>query len=145
MEDDLFRAFPKDLPTQGSQIVRSFGNGKEMVAGQLTDFAGEADPAIGEQNLGLADAARVKQDLTRCWETGVVFETQAQIERAEGDPAGLATPSNMDDAFPIRQQTAKFGAGKGGSLILEFCPEGKCAGSDLQLAHTATCFLLGCG
>ena len=37
---------------------------QEVVAGELPDLAGETDAAIGEQDLGLADATGVKEELT---------------------------------------------------------------------------------
>jgi len=44
-----------------------------MVAGELADLAGEADTAISEQDLGLADAAGIENEVSRRREAGVVL------------------------------------------------------------------------
>ena len=58
-----------------------------MVAGELSDLAGEADAAIGEQDLGLADAAGVEEDLARRRIARGILIAEAEVEIAELDPA----------------------------------------------------------
>ena len=53
-----------------------------MVAGELAHLAGEVHAAIGEQDLGLADTARVEDDLARRRIAGVVLISDAEIEIA---------------------------------------------------------------
>src|SRR5579859_3140122 len=65
-ECDLLRAFPQDLPTQLSQALQALVNGREMVAGELTHLAGEEGCAIWEQDLGLAYAPGVEQQVPGC-------------------------------------------------------------------------------
>ena len=43
-------------------MLASCTDGHEMIAGELSDLAGEADAAIGEQNFGPAEATGVEQN-----------------------------------------------------------------------------------
>ena len=58
-----------------------------MVAGELSDLAGEADAAIGEQDLGLADAAEVEEGLARRRIARGILIAEAEVEIAELNPA----------------------------------------------------------
>src|SRR5882762_1189712 len=106
-----------------------------MVSGELTHFAGEVYPAIGQQNLGLADAARIKDDLTRGRIAGVIFIPDAKVEIAERKPDALAAPPDMDHLTFERHRAAKRGTGLGRQLIFETCVERELAGADNELAH----------
>jgi hypothetical protein len=56
-------------PSQGTsspsfpQIFAAMLDSKEVVTGELSDFGCEAHGAVGEQDLGLAEAAGVEEDL----------------------------------------------------------------------------------
>src|SRR5579864_5674575 len=63
-ECDLLRAFPQDLPTQLSEAFHALVNRGEMVAGELSHLAGEESCAIREEDLGLAYAAGVEQQVS---------------------------------------------------------------------------------
>src|SRR5882724_10182216 len=106
-----------------------------MVSGELTHLAGEMYPAIGQQNLGLADAARIKDDLTRRGIAGVVFIPDAKVEIAERKPDPLAAPPDMDHLTFERHRAAKRGTGLGRQLIFETCLEREVAGTDNELVH----------
>jgi hypothetical protein len=45
------------------QFFQTGGQGDEVVAGKLAHLAGEMDAAIGQQDFGFADAARIRDDL----------------------------------------------------------------------------------
>src|SRR5437764_13662561 len=78
-----------------------------MVAGELADLAGEADRAIREEDLSLADAAGIEEDLPRCRKARRVFVAEAEIERAERDPAGLTAPPDMDQSLAMGSRLSK--------------------------------------
>src|SRR5690349_8860157 len=95
-----------------------------MVAGELADLAREADGAISQQDLRLADAAGVEQDLARGREARRVFMAEAEIEPAERNPAGFAAPPDMDQPLAVRQQPLETGAGQRRRFPLEPRREG---------------------
>jgi hypothetical protein len=55
---------PQSEPAELRQLLGALDDRQEVVAGELPDFAGETDAAIGEQDLGLADPAGVEEELT---------------------------------------------------------------------------------
>src|SRR5436305_3243045 len=61
-----------------------------MVTGELPDLARKADAAIGEQDLGLADTAGVKEQLAWRRVARRILVAEAEIEIPERDPALLA-------------------------------------------------------
>src|SRR5271170_332230 len=69
-----------------------------MVAGELPHFAGETDPAIGEENLSLADAARIENDLPRRRIACMVFVANAEIIITKRNPHRFAAPADMNHA-----------------------------------------------
>src|SRR5205807_6559477 len=94
---DLLRALPEDLPAELAQVLVPVDDRREVVACELPRLAREVRVTIREQDLGLADAARVEDDLARVRIAGRVFWPEPEIELAEGDPAGLAAPADVDD------------------------------------------------
>src|SRR5437868_10309733 len=109
-----------------------------MVAGKLADLAGEADRAIREEDLSLADAAGIEEDLPWCRKARRVFVAEAEIERAERDPAGLTAPPDMDQSLAIGQQALETGAGQRRRLALEPRREGVRPGPDRDVGQAAT-------
>src|ERR1700722_3179601 len=67
-----------------------------MVAGELPWFAGERDPAGGEENLSLDDAARIENDRRRI--ACMVFVANAEIIIAKRNPHRFAAAADMNDA-----------------------------------------------
>ena len=106
-----------------------------MVAGELADLAGEMHPAIGEQDLGLADAAGIEDDLAGRGVAGVVLVADAEIELAERHPDALAAPAHMHDLADEGQVPEEGGAGLRRGVQLELRIEGEGAGGDDQLAY----------
>src|SRR6202012_4365301 len=84
---------------------------QKMISRKLADLAGEMHPAIGQEDFGLADAARIKNELAGRRIAGVVLVGQPKVEIAERDPAALAAPAHVDDALLVGQHGTKFGAG----------------------------------
>jgi hypothetical protein len=117
------------------QLLNSRDNRQEVVAGELTDFAGDADAAIGEQDLGLADAAGVKEELARRRIARGILVAEAEVEIAERDPARLAAPSHMDQALPVRQHAREFVAGARSGGALKARRKGERAGGDSNIRH----------
>src|SRR5581483_6364879 len=74
-EDDLLRALPEELAAERAQVLVALDDRGEVVAGELARLGGEVDVAVGEQDLGLADAARVEHDLARARVRGRVLGT----------------------------------------------------------------------
>ena len=56
-------ALPKRELAESFEILVAFGDRQKMVAGELADLARKMNAAVGKQYLGLADAARIKDDL----------------------------------------------------------------------------------
>ena len=106
-----------------------------MVAGKLSDLARESHPAIGEQDLGLADAAGIEDEFARCGEACVVLVAEAEIEIAERDPAALAAPADMDDALLVGEERLELGAGLRRVRLLHDRFELERPGLDMQRCH----------
>src|SRR5262249_33009007 len=107
-ELDRLCPVPQGQPTEFGQSLGSFDDRDEMVTGELADFAGETDAAIGEQNFGFADAAGMKEKLTRRRIAGRVLVTEAEIQVAEWDPTRFAAPPHMDQLLPVWQHAGEF-------------------------------------
>src|SRR5690349_881936 len=108
-----------------------------MVAGQLAELAGEAARAIGEQQLGLAVAAGIPQQLAGGRVAGVVLVADAECEIAQRNPASLAAPARVDDLLAVGQQRAKRRAGLRRVLLLQTGGVDERAGGDTQRSHRA--------
>src|ERR1700744_109765 len=117
-----------------------------MIAGELAHLAREMHAAIGEQNLGLADAAGIEDDLARRGIAGVVLVGDAEIEIAERHPDALPAPAHVDRLAFERHRLLERGAGFRRERLLEARAEGKVTGADDELAHAALSkgFEIGC-
>src|SRR5512143_3320623 len=106
-----------------------------MVAGKLADLAREMHAAIGQQDLRLADAAGIEDDLAGRGIARVVLVADAEIEVAERHPNALAAPAYMDDVALERKGLAERCDGLWRRLFLEPGVEGEIAGADHEFAH----------
>src|ERR1700730_5737442 len=129
-ENNLLRTMPEDMLAQRAQLLAPFRDGEKMIARKLTDLAGKANAAVGNENLGLAQPAGVQEDLAGSRIAGLIFIRQAKIEGAERNPAGFPAPSHVDDALAIGQQRFELGACLRGGLRLPPRDEGKGTGLD---------------
>src|SRR5882672_3907524 len=107
-----------------------------MVAGELAHLARKMHAAIGQQNLGFADAAGIKNDLAGRWIAGVVLVGDAEIEVAERHPDPLAAPAHMDRLTLERHRLAKGRAGFGRQVFFETGLKSEVTGVDKELVHT---------
>src|ERR1700722_3870667 len=106
-EQDILSAVPQHVFAERTYVLIALYDRQKMISRKLADFAGEMHPAIGQQDFGLADAARIENELARRRIAGVVLVMQAEIELAEGDPAALAAPAHVDDSLFVRQHRAE--------------------------------------
>src|SRR5690349_13414246 len=99
LEENILRPLPEGHLAECGKLIPAFGDGEEMVAGELAHLAGKTHAAICQENLGVAVPAGIKDDLARCGKARVVLVAEAEIEVAQWDPTRLAAPAHMDDAF----------------------------------------------
>src|SRR3954466_15220163 len=62
-EADLLRALPQHQVAQLLQVFGAFDDGREMVAGELPHPAREQRRAVGKEDLRLAYAARIEEQV----------------------------------------------------------------------------------
>src|SRR5215469_7791685 len=135
-EFDRLSALPQCQLTKLGQMLPALDNGEEVVAGELSDLAGETDAAIGEQDLGLADAAGMDQELAGCGVARRVLVAEPEIEIAQRYPARFATPPYMDQTLPIRQHAGEFRASPRSRDALEARRKGVRASADANILHS---------
>src|ERR1700679_1288418 len=86
-EQNILGAVPQHELAERTHLIAAFNDRQKMISRELTDLAGETHIAVGEQDLGFADAAGIEDDLTRRRIAGVVLVAQPKIEIAKRDPA----------------------------------------------------------
>src|SRR6185312_15404616 len=109
----VLRAVPQAQAPEFGQLVEVRRQGDEMVAGELAELAGEMDAAIGEQDLGLADAAGIEDHLARRGVGGMILIPDAELQIAEGYPHAFAAPADVNDLRDERHARLERGAGLG--------------------------------
>ncbi len=102
---------PEDEFSYFCQLFLPFDDSEEVVACQLSHFAGETGSAVGKENLGFAVAAGVEENLPRRGVAGVILEADVELEVAQRNPASFTAPAGVDQLLAIGQQLAKFGTG----------------------------------
>jgi hypothetical protein len=60
---DRLSALPQGQPAELGQLLGTLDDRQQVVAVELPGLAGETDRAVGEQDLGFADAAGVEKEL----------------------------------------------------------------------------------
>src|SRR5215208_3351087 len=134
-EDHVQRALPEHGAPELAQLIAALGDREEVVARELSHLAGEQRAAVGEEDLRLAVAAGVEEDLARRGMARVVLEAEPRAHVAERDPGRLAAPAHVDDLLAEGQQGLEGLAGLRGVLALPAGLEGERAGGDRQVAH----------
>src|SRR6202011_5206620 len=119
LEADSLRTPPQHGLAQLRQILQTRGQRDEVIACELSHLAGEVHTAIGQQNLGLADAAGIKNDLAGRRIAGVVLVRNAEVEIAERHPDPLAAPAHMDSLALERHHLTEGRAGLWRQLFLK--------------------------
>src|SRR6185312_2899227 len=103
-ETNRLRSLPEEAASELAQVLAAFDDRREVVAGERPRLAREADVPVREQDLGLADAARIEDELTRVRVARCVLRADADVEVAEGDPAALSAPADVDALRLERKQ-----------------------------------------
>src|SRR4029077_4176109 len=111
LEADLLRTLPEHGLAEQGKVFETRRHGDEMIAGELAHLAREMHAAIGEQDLGFADAAGIKDDLAGRAIACIIFVSDAEIETAERHPNRRAAPAHVNDLALERHCLAKRGAG----------------------------------
>src|SRR5215213_1398110 len=142
VEDDIQRALPQHGPAELPQLLAALGDRQEVVACELAHLAREQGAAVGEEDLRLAVAAGVEQDLAGRGVARVVLEAQPGAHVAERDPGRLPAPAYVDDLLAEREQPLERLAGPRGVLALPAGREGEGPRGDRQIAHA---LILSCG
>src|SRR5438876_6541873 len=131
-EDDLLGALPEEAPPERSQVLAALDDRREMVARERSRLAREADVPVREQELRLADAAGVEDDLARIRVARGVLRCDPEIEVAHRNPAALAAPAHVDDPRLERQQRPEGGDGLRRVRFLEARDEIEAAGRNCE-------------
>src|SRR5436190_6805911 len=131
-EADVLRALPEGSPAQLAEVLRALDDRREMVSRQLPRFAREARRAVGEQQLRLAQAARVQQQLTRRRVARRVLRPDPDVQVAPWDPARLAAPARVDDSALERQQLPERRHRLRRRFLLQPRDEPELTGDDLE-------------
>ena len=97
---DRLGAFPEAAPADlaqavGPAVVRH--DRREVVGRELADLRARRAAAVREEDLALADAARVDRELPGRRVRGVVLVVDARPEVAVRDPRRLAAPAAVDE------------------------------------------------
>src|SRR5205807_4977639 len=103
-------------------------DGGEVAAGELAHLAGEEGGPVGEEDLGLAQAAQMEEEVAGAGVAGGVLVGEVQVEIAERDPGGLAAPAGLEEVGVQRQHVEDRGAGAGGGV-------GEEAGGEVEAGH----------
>src|SRR5262249_21486963 len=116
-------------------MLGSLDDGQEVIASQLSDLAAESHAAIGQQDLGLANAAGMEEELTRDGVARRVLVAEAEVKSTEWDPACLSAPPHVDQALAVRQHALKSGASQRSRGALKASPEREQANGDADIYH----------
>src|ERR1700694_2355218 len=136
-ESDVLRAFQHDEVADRLQLFGALFDRRKVVARELSDLAREQRRAVREQDLGLADAAGVEQQMSRRRVTRVVLEAEAEIEVAQRDPGGLTAPPRLNEAGPERQHGDELRARCRSPLPLLASSDPQLGDPDPQAGHAA--------
>src|SRR5258707_4211304 len=143
LKDNIQRAAPEDGAPQLLELLLAGGNGQEMVARELADFAGKAGRAIGKQNLRFTQATGIKQELARAGIAGVVLRIDAQLEVPQWCPRGFSAPASMDQLAFKGQQFLESLAGQRCILFFQASRKNKLVSNcNTQFAHICALFFV---
>src|SRR5262249_11786220 len=104
LDPDVLRAFPQTLLSHPAAPLIAAHDADKVVAGQSAKLAGEGARPVRKQDLGLAVAAGIKEDLTRSGITRGVLPGHLELEVTQRNPACLAAPACVDQLLVIGQQ-----------------------------------------
>ena len=118
LEEDVLGALPEGHLAQGAEVLFALGDAQEVVACELAQLASKYRARVGKEDLRLRVAAGVEQDLPRLRNARGILEANPEIVVAQGDPARLPAPPDVDDLLSVRQQRLEGLAGLRGLLPL---------------------------
>src|SRR3954469_5777063 len=116
---EILRAFVQRETAELRETLVALDHRREMIPGELADLAREAHRAVREQDLHLADAAGVHEDLPRRGVARVVLEVDAEAILTHRDPGGFAAPAHVHELAADREAFADGGARLRRELLLE--------------------------
>src|SRR5438105_688568 len=94
-----------------------------MIPRELPKLAREHHVAVGEDQLCLAEAARIPQNLAGRRMTRVILVADVELELAERYPAPLSAPATVHELLLVRQQLPKRRARFRRQLLLKLGDE----------------------
>src|SRR5207247_6918207 len=101
---DRLGALPEHQRAELAELLGASDDRGEVVARQHAGLACELGRPVREQDLRLADAAGIEEQLPRPRVRGRVLRADPDVELAERDPAGLPAPAGVDQLALQRQQ-----------------------------------------
>src|SRR5262249_59841630 len=108
-ERDRLRALPERQAAELGEMLAALDHGREVVTRERSGLRAERAVAVGEQELGLRDAAGVEEQLAGRRVARRVLRADAELAVAPRDPVRLAAPAAVDDPVVERQDRAKGG------------------------------------
>lgn len=118
-ETDILSALPEHRPSDFRQEFSAVDDGEKMVAGKLSDFAGEAGAAVREENLALTEPTGMEEDISGSRMAGCIFVRDAEVQVAERDPGSFAAPPCLQELALKGKQLAKSSARNRRELIFK--------------------------
>src|SRR5262245_61560803 len=124
-EGDRLGAFPERQAPERRELLEPLDDRGEVVPGERAGLRRERAVAVREQQLGLADAARVEQELARRGVARGVLCPDPELAVTPRNPVGLAAPAAVDDPVLEREDRAERRDGRGRVGLLEAGAEGE--------------------
>src|SRR2546428_11657128 len=135
LDREVLRAFPKHEAAELGETLVPFDHRREVVARELPDLARELRGAVREQDLHLADAARVHEDLAGRGIRSVVLEVDPEAILTHRPRRRLTAPPHVHELAPDRKPLADRGACLRREPFLEPRRELERAGGDAKHRH----------
>src|SRR5579859_3943623 len=132
VDGQVLGAVPPDVLAKVAPLRAGIHNRGEVIAGELTVFAGKIGQAVGEQNLHLADVSGVEQQLTVVGARQRVFSREVHAAVAKGHPERLAAPTRLENSTAKRQHRLNRCASLGCLLQLEASKKLSCPNRQAQ-------------
>src|SRR5207249_1975830 len=135
LDREVLRALPEDEAAELGETLVPFDHRREVVARELPDLARKLSGAVREEDLHLADAAGVHEDLAGRGIGGVVLEVDAESILTHRDPRRLAAPPHVHELALDRKSFLDGGARLRRALLFEARLERVLASGDAKQRH----------
>ena len=133
---NIYGPVPKRGAAEFGQVLDTLGDGQEVIAAELTEFAGKSDPAVGQEYFRFAIAAGIEEELAGGWVASGVFEAETGGKVTHGDPAGFAAPAHVNEFLTQGQHLAEGGAGFWGEMVFQTGEKGVGSRDDMDVIHS---------